>query len=474
MTRESSLLRHNKIRFSFKMAPYEEGVSTRLTRLHLGTNIAPSFVHSSPSASPLAWGFVFESFELICAAFLYIITQTGSYVWRSLAAENDFSYSSQVHDGDTGNSSVSISGKSGVKGKPLIAIGDLAQFDSESKPSVECRARAHVPNVKNRFNLEDNLSFLGIQDIVSLVENYKSESLNIATAEKKKARGFFQDLKGGKILPDGGKQAAQVSKNQKGPRPNSGSSGTGSGGDDGDDDRKRNVTADKQAMMTMVMMMMMMMTMMMMRRSAVFLKGVLVYDSQGGNAEQTTSSMPCGSGELPTQDDGISGGTPPLDSTKKSTAQGLRVDVAGARRIARASFDLAEPSGDLQEAAAQFSLSDQLNCRHPEPDQLHHESETRLQQAFTCRRYLNSEAEWKECNDGSCREIQEYLNHSQNCQMRVLGGCKKCIWYKETLLCHASKCQLPLGACVVEKCDNIREYIKKKPSAREQEMEVPA
>ena len=45
--------------------------------------------------------------------------------------------------------------------------------------------------------------------------------------------------------------------------------------------------------------------------------------------------------------------------------------------------------------------------------------------------------------------------------MRVLGGCKKCIWYKETLLCHASKCQLPLGACVVEKCDNIREYIKK-------------
>lgn len=188
MTRESS--RHtNKIRFSFKMAPLRGGCinsSHSFTSGNKYRSILCSFV--TIYDNPFLLGVLFfESFELICAAFLYIITQTGSHVWRSLAAENDFSYSSQVHDGDTGNSSVFSCGKSGVKGTPLIAIGDLAQ----SKPFVECRARAHVPNVKNRFHLEDNLSLLGIQDIVSLVENYKSESLNIATAEKKKARGFF-------------------------------------------------------------------------------------------------------------------------------------------------------------------------------------------------------------------------------------------------------------------------------------------
>ena len=77
------------------------------------------------------------------------------------------------------------------------------------------------------------------QDSLSAPTNNPSDG----ETTRDKTNGSNQ--KGGKTLPDGGKQAAQVSKNQKGPRPNSGSSGTGSGGDDGDDDRKRNVTADK-------------------------------------------------------------------------------------------------------------------------------------------------------------------------------------------------------------------------------------
>ena len=44
--------------------------------------------------------------------------------------------------------------------------------------------------------------------------------------------------------------------------------------------------------------------------------------------------------------------------------------------------------------------------------------------------------------------------------MRVLGGCTKCICYKDSLLYHASRCDLPMGACVVQKCDTIREYLK--------------
>lgn len=45
--------------------------------------------------------------------------------------------------------------------------------------------------------------------------------------------------------------------------------------------------------------------------------------------------------------------------------------------------------------------------------------------------------------------------------MRVLGGCDKCIHYKNILLYHASRCRLPLGQCVVPKCDYIRQYAKK-------------
>lgn len=83
-----------------------------------------------------------------------------------------------------------------------------------------------------------------------------------------------------------------------------------------------------------------------------------------------------------------------------------------------------------------------------------------MQQAFTCRRHLNSENVWKKCAEASCREIQEYISHSQDCLRRVLGGCIKCIRYKEVLIYHVSKCHLPMDTCVVEKCDIIRQYMK--------------
>lgn len=84
-----------------------------------------------------------------------------------------------------------------------------------------------------------------------------------------------------------------------------------------------------------------------------------------------------------------------------------------------------------------------------------------MQQAFICCRNLNCEREWHKCEESSCQEIQGFLDHTQNCRLRVLGGCETCIQYKNILLYHASRCHLPLGQCVVPKCDYIREYAKK-------------
>lgn len=58
------------------------------------------------------------------------------------------------------------------------------------------------------------------------------------------------------------------------------------------------------------------------------------------------------------------------------------------------------------------------------------------------------------------RELQRSLSHTQNCRSRVLGGCEMCIEYKNVMLFHASKCELPIGKCGVRKCDNIRNYMK--------------
>lgn len=83
-----------------------------------------------------------------------------------------------------------------------------------------------------------------------------------------------------------------------------------------------------------------------------------------------------------------------------------------------------------------------------------------MREAFICRRNLNSEIEWEKCEEASCQSIRGFLEHSQNCGMHVLGGCNTCIQYKSILLYHTSRCGLPIGQCVVPKCDYIREYAK--------------
>ena len=98
----------------------------------------------------------------------------------------------------------------------------------------------------------------------------------------------------------------------------------------------------------------------------------------------------------------------------------------------------------------------QITCRYPDNAAFYREAERRLRQAFSCRHNMRA---WEQCSDSSCRAVQQAFTHTQNCRMRVLGGCRQCIEYKNTLLFHASSCQLPFGKCVIEKCDDVRKYL---------------
>lgn len=80
-----------------------------------------------------------------------------------------------------------------------------------------------------------------------------------------------------------------------------------------------------------------------------------------------------------------------------------------------------------------------------------------IEKAFTCRRNMRA---WEECSDEHCQVLQQFLRHTQNCHMRVLGGCEQCIRFKDALQSHASTCEELPGKCVVNKCDDIREYMK--------------
>ena len=85
-----------------------------------------------------------------------------------------------------------------------------------------------------------------------------------------------------------------------------------------------------------------------------------------------------------------------------------------------------------------------------------------LQKAFTCRRNMRA---WEECSDASCQSIQQALIHTQNCRMHVLGGCSLCIRYKNILLWHVSRCEFPIGDCIIEKCDDIRKYMSRETNS---------
>ena len=80
-----------------------------------------------------------------------------------------------------------------------------------------------------------------------------------------------------------------------------------------------------------------------------------------------------------------------------------------------------------------------------------------VEKAFTCRHNMRA---WEECNDEHCQALQQFLRHTQNCHMHVLGGCEQCIRFKDALQSHASTCKELPGRCVVNKCDDIREYMK--------------
>lgn len=137
-------------------------------------------------------------FQSLCAGIQYLFlctAQTGSLLWKNLGAENPenrCSYSSEVHDDDNGKPYVLSTGKGDLKSsKRLIEISDR-DFAFESKSvmkTVECCAHADVPHVKNRFDLQDKFSLLGIQDIVSQLASYESKNLNIAV--KKEDISFF-------------------------------------------------------------------------------------------------------------------------------------------------------------------------------------------------------------------------------------------------------------------------------------------
>ncbi|XP_078376186.1 uncharacterized protein LOC144659591 isoform X2 [Oculina patagonica] len=252
---------------------------------------------------------------------------------------------------------------------------------------------------------------------------------------------------------DGGKTAALVSKKES---TSSRRSSNGNGGDDGDDDKKKNVPTggcqgDIQCDVE--------------NEKENEQKPEELHEKDDGDDDDDEDDDDDDDNQenrsLSQMSEDISVGGPAPDSTKKSTSQGLRIDVTGARMIAEASRVLPDLPTELQEGACGPFLSDQFNCRNPDAGEIEHsEAEQRLHQAFKCRRNLNSENEWLKCDKASCQEIQGFLDHSQNCHMRVLGGCDTCIHFKNILLYHASRCRLPLGQCVVPKCDYIREYAK--------------
>ncbi|PFX15026.1 Mitogen-activated protein kinase kinase kinase 14 [Stylophora pistillata] len=149
------------------------------------------------------------------------------------------------------------------------------------------------------------------------------------------------------------------------------------------------------------------------------------------------STVPGGSGESASQRNRNSSC---YESAKKAAQPGLQIDVTTAKMEAQANIIPSESQVETE------GISES-------------ESDKDLQKAFMCRQNLNSDREWQKCTDAFCQLIQWLLKHSENCRMRVLGGCKDCICFKDILLNHVLKCTLPLGQCVIARCDYIRKYM---------------
>ncbi|RMX45000.1 hypothetical protein pdam_00021506, partial [Pocillopora damicornis] len=235
-------------------------------------------------------------------------------------------------------------------------------------------------------------------------------------------------------LPDGGGPSSQVAKVQNGSISYSRCS-SGSGGDDGDGDDNRKQTGR-----------------------------IGGCQGSGGNDVDNEDESKQASKQQGPEDD-VANDDDDCRSNEENHSESQRSDESqrdGAQSSSSYST-VADGSGefpsqknensscsDNAKKAAQQDESEEI-CR----SELHED----LQKAFTCRRNLNSEREWQKCTDAFCQLIQYLLDHSQNCRMRVLGGCEDCISYKDMLFNHVSTCILPLGRCVVARCDYIREYM---------------
>lgn len=128
-------------------------------------------------------------FQALCAGIQNLV-QTGSFIWKNLCAENPenrYSLPSEVHDDVSSSAYVLSSGKNYLKGSKRL---EKLALEGELRKTFE--SSAFVPNVKNRFDVQDNFSLLGIQEIVSHLAKCKNQNLDIAAAEKKEETGFFQ------------------------------------------------------------------------------------------------------------------------------------------------------------------------------------------------------------------------------------------------------------------------------------------
>ncbi|XP_068747571.1 uncharacterized protein [Montipora capricornis] len=128
-----------------------------------------------------------------------------------------------------------------------------------------------------------------------------------------------------------------------------------------------------------------------------------------------------------------------VESSKKSSGKGLKIDVDKARLMTTSSYQSFQSDQDTD---ANIDVAE------------------RLKEAFTCCHNTRMCA-WEECGHDYCQAIQQLLAHTQNCHMHVLGGCVQCVKYKDALQLHACMCREPVGKCTVERCDDIRHYLEK-------------
>ena len=141
----------------------------------------------------------FHFYILVCAGILCVVlylTQTGSMIlWRNLVVEEDctsFSLlgSPELRDDDSGNAFDSRVPERKVNRVKSTKAMDGSSVESDSAKPVE----STTSDDSNRFDFHNKFPLVGIQDIVTLLGEYKSKNLNISAAGKKDTCPFFPRL----------------------------------------------------------------------------------------------------------------------------------------------------------------------------------------------------------------------------------------------------------------------------------------